>query len=269
MSYSKQLIIFLSIFFSSSVVLLSQPKLTLKGSWYLSSDSFNCDSFGNLYSVSNFKIQKFDSLGKRIASYDQSTNGKIGAIDITNPLKIMIFYPDRNKVLFFDRSLSPMDPSIDLLSLFDETISLCCNSNSNGLWCYSQNGSKLFRISQQGEITSTFDNLNQWLPKGFVVTQLIEIGDYLYMGDPNNGIIVFDRWGSIIHKIPNLYQGAFSVVSELIFYHRDDVLFYYNPKNFEESILYKASGKIKQGIILKTDLILQMQNDSIFKFSID
>lgn len=269
MSYSKQLILFLSIFFSTSEMLLSQPKLTLKSSWHLSCNSFNCDSFGNLYSVSNFQIEKFDSLGKRIALYDQSTNGKIGAIDITNPLKIMIFYPDRNKVLFFDRNLAPMDPSIDLSLLFDETISLCCNSNSNGLWCYSQNGSKLFRISQQGEITSTFDNLNQWLPTGFAATQLIEIGDYLYMGDPNNGIIVFDRWGSIIHKIPNLYQGTFSVVSELIFYHRENKVFYYNPKNFEESILYQASDKIKQCVVLKSNLIIQIKNDSIFKFSID
>lgn len=247
----------------------AQPKITLKNSWGLPCDFFNSDPLGNIYSVSNFNIYKRDSTGKVIAYFDQSSNGKIASIDISNPLKIMVYYAYRNKVQFLDRTLSPVESEIDFFSLLSETISGCCTSYSNGLWAYSESGSKLYRISQQAEITSKFENINQWLPDQYKVVQMVEYGDYLYLGDPNHGIMIFDRWGSLIHKIPITYIKSFSIVSDLIFYHRGNQVYFYNPNNFEETPFFEAKETIKQAVITKSNMYIQMQNDTIFRYSID
>jgi len=247
----------------------AQPTFTLKNKWLLPCDFFDSDPFGNLYTVDNYNIKKIDSLGKVIAYYDQSVYGKIASLDISNPLKIMVYYAYRNKVQFLDRSLSPVDSEIDFFSLLSETISGCCTSYSNGIWAFSESGSKLFRLNQQAEATSKFENINQWLPEQFKATQLLEYGDYLYIGDPNHGIVVFDRWGSLIHKIPITYTKSFSMVSDLIFYPRKNSVYYYNPKNFEENLFFQAADSIKQTVVTKSNLYIQMQNDSIFKYAID
>ena len=182
---------------------------------------FEGDPFGNLYTVDNYNIKKLDSLGKVISYYDQSVYGKIASLDISNPLKIMVYYAYRNKVQFLDRTLSPVDSEIDFFSLLSETISGCCTSYSNGIWAFSESGSKLYHLNQQAEAISKFENINQWLPEQFKATQLLEYGEYLYIGDPKHGIVVFDRWGSLIHKIPITYSRNFSIVSDLIFYPRE------------------------------------------------
>ena len=247
----------------------AQPTFTLKNKWLLPCDFFECDPFGHIYTIDNYNIKKIDSLGKMIAYYDQSVYGKITSLDISNPLKIMVYYAYRNKVQFLDRSLSPVDSEIDFFSLLSETISGCCTSYSNGIWAFSETGSKLFRLNQQAEVSSKFENMNQWLPEQFKVTQLLEYGDYLYIGDPNYGIVVFDRWGSLIHKIPLTYTRSFSIISNLIFYPRKNNVYYYNPKNFEENLFYHAADSIKQAVVTKSNLYIQMQNDSIFKYTID
>src|SRR5574344_1679099 len=103
----------------------AQPTFSLKNKWLLPCDFFTGDPLGNLYTVDNYKVKKIDSLGNAIAYYDQSVYGKIASIDISNPLKIMVFYAYRNKVQFLDRSLSPVDSEIDFFSLLSETISGC------------------------------------------------------------------------------------------------------------------------------------------------
>lgn len=247
----------------------AQPTFSLKNKWLLPCDFFTGDPLGNLYTVDNYKVKKIDSLGNTIAYYDQSVYGKIASIDISNPLKIMVFYAYRNKVQFLDRSLSPVDSEIDFFSLLSETISGCSTSYSNGLWAFSENGSKLYRLNQQAETTSKFENISQWLPEQFKTKQLLESGDYLYIGDPDHGIVVFDRWGSLIHKIPMTYTASFSIVSNLIFYPREGNIFYYNPQNFEENMFFKATDTIKQAVVTKSNLYLQMRNDTIFRYSIE
>jgi hypothetical protein len=249
-------------------ITIAQSKFTLSKTYYLPCDYFQCDQFGNIYTISKSTLVKYDSLGEKVALYDQNRNGVIGNIDLSNPLKILLFYPERSKVLFLDRKLAQIEEEIDLFALLNETFSQSCVSYSNSLWAYSQSGLNLIRINQQAVVTTKIENLNQTMFENFIARQIIEEGDYLYLGNPNFGIVIFDRWGAIIKQIPLKYQERFQVLGDQLFYHRNDTAFYYTPNNFEEVPIIKAQSEIKQTFATKSNLYIQLKSDTIFRYTL-
>jgi hypothetical protein len=260
----KNFIIILSFLLSINTIQANKSTLT----FFAHCDFFVCDNLGNIYTVDNFKLTKYDSTGIIKAIYDPQNNGKIGVLDITNPLKIMLFYPETNKIQYLDRTLTLQDESIDLFSILNENFKLSCTSYSNGIWLYNQISSTLYRTDNQLKKTLTIEYLNQQIEDGFSPNQLFEMDDKLYMGDPKNGVVIFDRWGAIIKKIPLKYEHSFSLVNDMFFYHRSDTLFSYNPLNFEEKARYVSVYPIKNTIVTKSNFYLQSKNDTIYRFAI-
>ncbi len=98
----------------------------------------------------------------------------------------MIFHPETNIIQFLDRSLSPIDQEIKLFSLYNENYDIACTSYSNSLWLYPSNGSLLYRIDNQANITSKIELLNQITFEDFKATQLIEYDkQFLIIGNIN------------------------------------------------------------------------------------
>ncbi len=259
--------IILAIFTSLSIQ--SQPLLSLKKTFYLPCTQFQCDPFGNIYTFSNSIFTKYDTAGIEVISYNENKNGAIGNIDISNPLKILVYFPERSKVIYLDRNFSPIENEIDLISLFNESFSYCCTSYSNGLWAYSQSGITLIRINQQAVITTKVESLNQIMFDNFKISQLIEDGDYLYVGNPHYGIVIFDRWGAIIKQIPLKYENSFQAFNNQLFYFRNDTCFSYNPLNFEETTLLSNRKNVKQIFTTKSNLYIQTKSDTIYRYQVD
>lgn len=231
-------------------------------------DYFVCDNFGNIYTINEEKVTKYDSTGKITSLYDSKSHGRIGAIDITNPLKIMLFYPESQQIQFIDRNLAPINESIDLSSYFSDSFTLGSTSYSNGLWLFSLQSSTLYHTNHQIRIVSKIENLNQELPQNFTPNQLLELDNNVYLGDPHHGIIVLDRWGAILKKVLINYVNTFNVVDQTLFFHRMDTLFSYTPTNFEEKSLFTAPFTIKNAVVTKTQLYLQSESDTIYRYPI-
>ncbi len=267
----KKKTLYFSILFTlilSAVNGFGQGEYKLRNKLHLACDFFNCDAFGNIYLVRNQTILKTDSLGTQLAIFDNSKNGRIGLVDLSNPLKIMIFHPETNIIQFLDRSLSPIDQEIKLFSLYNENYDIACTSYSNSLWLYPSNGSLLYRIDNQANITSKIELLNQITFDDFKATQLIEYDNFIYLSNPKVGIIILDRWGAIINQIPITFNHSISVNNDLIYYHRQDTMYCYNPIVFEELPILKSPQKIMQSVVTKSNIYLKLANDSIFQYSI-
>ena len=91
------------------------------------------DNLGSLYIVSSTgQIKKFNAAGDSVAVYNQVRNfGKIFTLDVSNPLKVLIFYKDFSSVIVLDRFLTNIT-TVDLKKIF-----------------YSAAGSHRFIIRQQ------------------------------------------------------------------------------------------------------------------------
>src|SRR5436190_11164720 len=55
---------------------------------------FATDRLGNAYVIADNQLLEFDTLGKPKVSYSNFDSGIISSVDASNPLKILLFYPD-------------------------------------------------------------------------------------------------------------------------------------------------------------------------------
>ena len=69
---------------------------------------FSVDALGNLYILSkNDQLKKIDARGDSVAVFNAVKRyGQLYSIDVTNPLKILLYYKDFGTVLTLDRFLS-------------------------------------------------------------------------------------------------------------------------------------------------------------------
>ncbi len=76
---------------------------------------FSVDNLGNIYVINNDnQLKKLSPRGDSLAVFnDVRRYGKIGSIDVTNPLKILVYYRDFTTIIELDRFLNIIN-TIDL-----------------------------------------------------------------------------------------------------------------------------------------------------------
>ena len=112
--------------------------------------SAKLDRLGNVYFItSNNTLNKYEPTIKRYTKFADLKNGKISSIDVTNPLRILVFYEDQAVVKFLDINLTEIN-SVDIRKYYsDGWISLSASSNNNGLWIYDNVNRKLLKLGEQ------------------------------------------------------------------------------------------------------------------------
>tara|TARA_R110000782_G_scaffold32346_1_gene78916 strand:- start:4859 stop:5650 length:792 start_codon:yes stop_codon:yes gene_type:complete len=201
----------------STLVLFSQPKkVVLKGI------TFTTDQFGNYYDINDVEIKKFNIKGELQYTYSNNLLGKIASVDVSSPMKIIVYFRDFTKILILDNTLSPTSTVIDLTQLNLEETSLVCRSYNNGMWYYNPLRFELIRKNQDLTTSNTSANLSNLLNKNIQPNFLIEHNNQVYLNDPKNGILVFDNFGTYIKTIPIYGLNTFQVKEKFIIYISED-----------------------------------------------
>ena len=102
-------------------------------------------SFDNLYIISGSSLIKFTSDGKQLFSFDSSYSEIISLIDVKNPMKILVFYNNQNKLLFLDNKLSLIGDEIYLENKNIYGNVLICSSEDGGVWILNVSGHQLLK----------------------------------------------------------------------------------------------------------------------------
>lgn len=195
--------------------------------------SAKLDRLGNIYFITNNNtLNKYEPNIKRYTKFADLKNGKISSIDVTNPLRIVVFYEDQAVVKFLDINLTEIN-SVDIRKYYsDGWISLAASSNNNGLWIYDNVNRKLLKLGEQLNVQVSTGDLYLILSKKISPQLMIEYSDELYLCDNANGIFVFDLFGGYKKTIPystfifNQISSSYlpKNYSHLLF--KDDVLYY-------------------------------------------
>ena len=208
----KQLTILIVLAFSTLVLFSQSKKLPLKGT------TFTTDQFGNYYDINDVEIKKFDIKGELQYTYSNNLLGKISSVDVSSPMKIIVYFRDFTKILILDNTLSPTSTVIDLTQLNLEETSLVCRSYNNGMWYYNPLRFELIRKNKDLTTSNTSANLSNLLNKNIQPNFLVEHNNQVYLNDPKNGILVFDNFGTYIKTIPIYGLSTFQVKEKFIIY---------------------------------------------------
>jgi hypothetical protein len=161
------------------------------------------DNLDNLYIISlTGQIKKLNPAGDSVGVYNQVKNyGKLNTIDVSNPLKLLLFYKNFSTVVILDRFLANQSV-LDLKKFSILNPSAIGNSYDNNIWVYDEYDNKLKKIDEQGNRLLETPDFRTVFNQSISPQKILSDNGLVYLADTTNGIFVFDNYGSFKRKIP-------------------------------------------------------------------
>jgi len=161
------------------------------------------DNLDNLYIVSSTgQIKKLNAAGDSVGVYNQTRNyGKLHTIDVSNPLKLLLFYKDFSTIVVLDRFLASQS-TLDLKRFSILNPSAIGNSYDNNIWVYDEYDNKLKKIDQQGNKLWETADFRTLFNQSISPQKILNDNGFVYLADTANGVFVFDNYGSFKKRIP-------------------------------------------------------------------
>jgi hypothetical protein len=161
------------------------------------------DNLGNLYLISESgQVKKMGPDGDSISVYNSMRrNGRLASIDVSNPLRPLLFYQDYGQVVLLDRLLS-VQATIDLRRQGIAQPLAAAMSFDNKVWVFDGVTNQLKKLDDAGNVVQETPDLRQVFAGGIQPQQIIDHNGWVYLADSAQGLFAFDYFGSFKRKIP-------------------------------------------------------------------
>ncbi len=176
--------------------------------------TFSVDNLGNIY------LCHQDVITKLSPSFDTLFSASLKShfptfIQAVKNFRILTFDQERGVVQFLDNTLTPLGASLNLFDLnLVQPIHVCESFNGNSFWVLDAGTLRLLKISENFKVILEIENLSFLAEFTKHTSQMFEHNDLLYLVVPNEFMMIFDAFGTLIQKYPinsdwlYLYQNA-------------------------------------------------------------
>jgi hypothetical protein len=182
---------------------LSQQKFIFEQTIPGSYNSFNVDAIGNIYLITTTdQLKKIKSDGTLFAVYnDVKRYGKISAINVHNPLKILIYYKNYSVIVMLDKLLSFRN-QIELKPLQFIDVNAVATTYDNNIWIYDEQNFKIKKLDDKGVLLLETADLRTLFDIAPSAEKLLDEDNQLYLIDKEQGVFIFDYYGAYNRNIP-------------------------------------------------------------------
>lgn len=164
--------------------------------------NFFADAMGNLFlQMPNNSIKKINSNGDSVGLFnDVRRFGNLESMDVSNPLKNILFYKDFATIIILDRFLK-LRNTIDLrLSGILLPVAVA-QSYDNKYWVFDAIEYKLKKINDNGNISLATADFRLLFNEAFIPQVIIDDNTKLYLYDAAFGWMIFDYYGAFLQKV--------------------------------------------------------------------
>ncbi len=224
-------------------------------------DSLDCRSFAtdplfNLYILtSKNEVLKYDPQGFFDSRYSNKKYGRIALVDGTNAFKVVFWFPDFQTIQLMDALVNPII-TLNLNNLGVSSATAVAMSDDGFLWIFDGGTNQLLKFSadQSGvkQVEKTPMSISGLQPTGMTVRQ-----NQIYMNVPNQGILVFDRFGKKIKTLDIKNALDFQVIDNQLFYKQNNTLF-----RFHLQTLATTTLKLPEGV--KGEQTMRLERGRLF-----
>ncbi len=231
---------------------------------------FALDNLNNLYVLSNTgQLKKFNEAGDSIAVYnDVRRFGKVYSIDVTNPLKVLLYYKDFSTIVILDRLLSARG-SVDLRKQNIAQATAIGSSYDNNIWIFDVIDNKLKKIDENGNLLLETIDFRTVFEEPFAPQKILDVNGLVHLYDAAVGLLSFDHYGSFQKKYPLAKWQNINVFDKNITGIYNNNIILYNTSNFmQKQYQFPSSfGSFTQYIIGSTRLFtLSKDSVNIYNF---
>lgn len=165
-------------------------------------DLFKMDILEQIYTLSSDQyLKKWDRNGNLLFQFINNRDGKLSQIDVRNPLQILLFYSDQQRLISLDRTLTPLKEW--QINQEDWGFIGCAATGKNEqIWLFDQFNYQLGSVNKEGKIERLKTDLILCCQQAPDITYMAQTESHLYLFDQNQGIIQCDLLGRFLLFIP-------------------------------------------------------------------
>jgi hypothetical protein len=231
--------------------------------------AFTVDNLGNIYLLSSTnQVKKLTAEGDSVAVFnDVKKFGQATLIDVSNPLKVLLYYKDFATIVVLDRFLNVRN-TIDLRRQNIFQVRAIGQSYDNKIWLYDELENKLKKIDEDGKLLQETTDFRQLFGSILLPQRIFDEDQYVYLYDSTLAVFVFDYYGAIKNKILISGWQNFKVANKYIYGSRGGTLYRYDIKTFrvEEWQLPEEISHAKS-FNFTTSRLYALRKDSLDIFS--
>jgi hypothetical protein len=194
---------------------------------------FAVDNLDNIYLLnSKNQLKKLNANGDSVAIYnDVKRFGKATLIDVSNPLKVLLYYKNFGTIVVLDRFLN-LKNIIDLRSHNIFQARAIGQSYDNKIWVYDEVENKLKKIDEDGKLLLETPDFRLLFDEALSPQSITDIDLNVYIYDSSKAIYVFDYYGALKNRILISHWQNFKVTGKYIFGSVADTLYRYEVESF-------------------------------------
>jgi len=177
--------------------------------------NFSVDNLGNIYLLSSGgQLKKISAKGDSLAVYnDVRRYGNIYSMDVTNPLKVLLYYREFSTIVEVDRFLNIIN-TIDLRNLNIFQAKAIGLAYDNTVWVYDEQEAKLKRVADDGSLVNETTDIRQFVNPVPDPTFITDQSGLVYLYDSARGVYIFDYYGAFQKYIPLEGWQDFTVIEK-------------------------------------------------------
>lgn len=193
---------------------------------------FNVDNLNNIYLVTNKnQLKKLDEKGDSTGIFnDVKRYGNPSSIDVTNPLKVLLYYKPFATVVILDRLLNVRN-TINFRRQNIFSVQTIATSYDNNIWLFDEQDYKLKKIDEEGKLQQETTDLRMIFDTVPSPKKLIDRNAYVYLYDPEKGFYIFDYYGTFKNRLIFLNWTNVEVSGNMIYGFNDNKLYSYELKS--------------------------------------
>ena len=165
--------------------------------------NFYADNLGNIYIITTAnQVRKYNDKGDSVAVFNEVKRyGTIWSMDVTNPLRIIVYYKDFATAVIVDRFLN-IRTSIDLKAAGITQVKAVAQSYDNNIWMFDELENKIKKIDESGKVVFESTDFRLLFDEAVMPDILVDNNKILYLYDKQKGWYLFDYYGAFQKKIP-------------------------------------------------------------------
>lgn len=236
------IVLFCIFFFAGPLSMSAQNWKLFKKNDSLDCRLFATDPVFNLYIItSKNEVLKYDPQGYFDSRYSSKKYGRIGLIDGTNAFKVVFWFPDFQTIQLMDALVNPII-TLNLNELGVGRAAAVSMSEDGFLWIFDGGTNQLLKFSADQTGVKLMEKsplaLAGLQPTGMTVRQ-----NQIYMNVPNQGILIFDRFGKRVKTLDIKNVVDFQVIDNQLFYKQNNLLY-----RFHLQTLATTEIKLPEGV---------------------
>ncbi len=232
MKYHIIIIFFFNLFIAQSQTL----EATFDSQFSLKADVFiGVDTFENYYyTIGNTLYKK---TAHKTYSYNNTSLSAITTVDISNPLKIVVFYQDFNTVVILDNRLNELTDTINFsIESFAKNVASVSLSSNNNLWLYSLDDNILTLWNYETKKTVLNTQPLSFYSENFEANFQISTYEHCWLASTNT-VLKFNEYGSFVSSYDDKNIKKLVSYRTGYFYTANNNMYYIDENNSRKEVL--------------------------------